>query len=286
MALSFAIFAAGTRSTPARPSAAPRDAGGVGRRGGATRLLGLFILVMFFWAIFDQVSTTWIFFGQPSWTFACLASVDPDPIQASTPFTSSSCCRWSGDVQVLARCLKFRATDKMVVGFLLTAACMGVMAGGGFRPASRPRSGPSSTTRGGRIVKDGRPVLEYWTPDENKVTVWWQVLAFLIITMAEILISVTGLELAYAAAPKSMTGFVTACWLVTVGMADLLINAPVQHLYSTMPPGYYFSGLAVTLLVVTGAFFFVARQFNRTEARAEAALPTARTGRTACRNKP
>ena len=55
-------------------------------------------------------------------------------------------------------------------------------------------------------MKDGRPVLEYWTPDENKVTVWWQVLAFLIITMAEILISVTGLELAYAAAPKSMTG--------------------------------------------------------------------------------
>ena len=38
-----------------------------------------------------------------------------------------------------------------------------------------------------------------------------------------------------------------------------------------MPPSHYFTGLAVTLLIVTGAFFFVARQFNRTAAGAEAA---------------
>lgn len=37
-----------------------------------------------------------------------------------------------------------------------------------------------------------------------------------------------------------------------------------------MPPSHYFTGLALTLLIVTGAFF-VARQFNRTAAGAEAA---------------
>jgi hypothetical protein len=103
----------------------------------------------------------------------------------------------------------------------------------------------------------------------NRVTVWWQVLAYLIITIAEVLISVTGLELAYAAAPKSMTGFVTACWLVSVGLGNGVINAPVTRLYPVMQPMAYFGMLAGTLLVVTGGFFFVARQFNRAVAAAE-----------------
>ncbi len=105
---------------------------------------------------------------------------------------------------------------------------------------------------------------------DRRVTVWWQVLAYLVITMAEVLISVTGLELAYAAAPKSMTGFVTACWLVTVGMGDLVINAPITRLYPVMQPTAYFGMLGGALLVVTVAFFFVAVQFNRAVAAAEA----------------
>jgi dipeptide/tripeptide permease len=56
---------------------------------------------------------------------------------------------------------------------------------------------------------------------ENKVTIWWQVLAFLILTIAEILISITGLELAFDAAPKSMKGFVTSLWLLTVFLANV-----------------------------------------------------------------
>jgi len=98
---------------------------------------------------------------------------------------------------------------------------------------------------------------------ENKVSVWWQVFAYLVITIAEVLISVTGLELAYTAAPKSMTGFVTACWLLTVGMANLLINAPVTRRYTTMQPMAYFAMLAFVLLLVMVAFIFVARRFNR-----------------------
>ena len=118
------------------------------------------------------------------------------------------------------------------------------------------------------LVPGGTTHLTVLQPGEyatiqNKVSVWWQVLAYLIITIAEVLISVTGLELAYAAAPKSMTGFVTACWLLTVALGNLFINAPVARLYTAMPPGYYFAGLAGTLLVVTVAFFFVAARFNR-----------------------
>jgi hypothetical protein len=62
----------------------------------------------------------------------------------------------------------------------------------------------------------GAPMLatQVFVRPENKVTIWWQVLAFLILTIAEILISITGLELAFVAAPKSMKGFVTSLWLL------------------------------------------------------------------------
>jgi dipeptide/tripeptide permease len=107
-----------------------------------------------------------------------------------------------------------------------------------------------------------RTVVDYVRP-ENKVTVWWQMLAYLVLTVAEILISVTGLEMAFVAAPKSMKSFVTSMWLVTVGMANLFINAPVTRLYTKMNPGAYFAMLAVTLVVVALAFIFVAKRFNR-----------------------
>ena len=54
-----------------------------------------------------------------------------------------------------------------------------------------------------------------------KVSVLWPSLAYIILTLGEVLLYGTMLELAYTAAPKSMKGFVTALWLVTVGLANL-----------------------------------------------------------------
>jgi len=240
-----------------------------------------------------------------------------------------------------------RATDKMVVGFLLTALCMAVMAYAGFRAGpvektiavqkiaksddseeaqkkyqleqarentaaaivnmivndfgvvdskpleeklgelgllpfcqealNRRRAQPTviAGTMGLMATPWATPpiaavasaipprtIVDYVRP-ENKVTVWWQMLAYLLLTVAEILISVTGLEMAFVAAPKSMKSFVTSMWLVTVGLANLFINAPVTRLYSRMNPGLYFAMLAVTLVAVALAFIFVAKRFNR-----------------------
>jgi dipeptide/tripeptide permease len=109
-----------------------------------------------------------------------------------------------------------------------------------------------------------------WVKPAERVTVWWQVLAFLVITWAEILISVTGLELAFVAAPQSMKSFVTACWLFVVFLANFLINAPITRLYPYTTPGVYFAGLAGAMAVVTVLFIPVSIIFNRGMARAEA----------------
>ncbi len=119
-----------------------------------------------------------------------------------------------------------------------------------------------------------------WVKPTERVTVWWQVLAYLILTIAEILISVTGLELAFVAAPPTMKSFVTACWLAVVFLANLLINAPITRLYPVMTPGVYFAMLGAAMILVIVAFLPVAARFNRMMADQAAATGEIKEGDT------
>ena len=372
MILSFAIFAAGKRfyakeviihkeRSPAERREQWRILG---------RVFGLFALVMFFWAVFDQASSTWIFF-----TDSCMNrhifgyEMDADQMQFFNPVLIlillppiTLLWKW-----LAAKGRPVRATDKMTVGFLLTTACMAVMAfaawlagvaelrpnvveSKGETPLDLVIQGSMPVKVTGKIKADantpGRVSVHCETaekahvaisivsngdlklvPGTNKisiegqfdkvemktkagkeetvqeihgaqqialegemaftktwfvarqdlVTVWWLVLAYLAITVAEVLVSVTGLELAYTAAPKHMTGFVTAGWLFAVFLANLLINAPITRLYTKMQPTAYFSMMAGGLFVVTIIFIFVARRFNQASVADEAAVSEAVT---------
>ena len=116
-----------------------------------------------------------------------------------------------------------------------------------------------------------------WVKPAERVTVWWQILAFLVITVAEILVSITGLELAFVAAPQSMKSFVTGLWLLTVGIANLAINAPITRLYTKMPPYSYFAMLGGGMLAVTVIYVFIAARFNRTMEAVRAAEERAKS---------
>jgi len=259
---------------PADPAAPSRDQ----KVKVVTQLLGLFLLVMFFWAIFDQHGSTWTLFAKQYLELTVTAAgysvaLAPEQIQAVNPiliviFAPLVSLMFN---RLDAAGYKVRATDKMVLGFLLTALAMGIHAYAGYLAA--PEGGPVT-----------------------RVTVLWQVLAYFAITIAEILISVTGLELAFTAAPQSMKGFITSLWLLMVGLANLFINTPVSRLYPDSArleslgsaaggamigiesaeksslqfdtPAGYFGMLTVASLVVTVAFVFVARNFNRSQVKA------------------
>jgi dipeptide/tripeptide permease len=106
-----------------------------------------------------------------------------------------------------------------------------------------------------------------WVKPSERVTVWWMALAFLVITVAEILISVTGLELAFVVAPPTMKGFITGCWLLTVALANWFINAPIAGLYPEMNPGTYFLMLAAFGVLVAILFVPVSQRFRASMAR-------------------
>ena len=110
---------------------------------------------------------------------------------------------------------------------------------------------------------------------DRSVSLWWEVLAFVTLTLAEVLISITGLELAFVVAPASMKSFVTALWLMTVTIANFFINAPVGRLYSTMSPGNYHLMLTGLMVVVIGVFYVVAKRFNQLGVEQDAAMKAA-----------
>lgn len=249
---------------------------------------GLFLVVTFFWAVFDQSHTTWVYFardftdlkllsnpvtaaelGLPDvWIFSAPLSFmsrpfSPEQFGVLNPilivlFVPLLQVFWN--VMERKAGLHMRPTDKMMVGFVLTALTMGVLALAGYMCGSYTE------------IQDANGVLRRTVPDSSKVTIWWEVLAFVLLTLAEVLISVTGLELAFVAAPASLKSFVTAMWLLTVGLANLFINAPVGRLYADMRPGNYFLLLTGMMFAVMFAFYFIAQRFNRASA-AQPELP-------------
>lgn len=62
-------------------------------------------------------------------------------------------------------------------------------------------------------------------------SMWWQVLAFLILSAAEVLVSITGLEYAYTHSPKSMKSTMSGIWFLVVSFGNLitaLVNGLIE----------------------------------------------------------
>jgi len=93
---------------------------------------------------------------------------------------------------------------------------------------------------------------------------WWQVLAYVVLSAAEVLVSITGLEYAYTHSPKSMKSTMTAVWLMVVAIGNLItawVNGKIaeggyfaQHLKGA---DYYWYFDVCFILVFTVAFLIV-----------------------------
>ena len=340
----------------------------------------LFLPVMFFWAVFDQSASTWIFFAD-TWMNCQIFGyeVSAEAIQSANAYfiiaiLPLTVILWR---KLAKKGIVIKPTQKMILGFVLTAVTMAIMGFAGYLagPPEKaikvtPRFGEFQFTPGeykpeeqallvkkGRLFfvdsrilvrdevagKDGKTYktsatiagasgeivfvgdsdslkddrfsfkdavvllkkgsvvhedtmvavdggsigsdvikgsvennaeektttlnkvklteVTYVKP-ENRVSVWWQVFAYLILTIAEILISVTGLELAFVAAPAQMKGFITAMWLLTVFLANALVNAPLTAIYPSFHPANYFFMLTGIMVGVMFAFIFAKNWFN------------------------
>jgi POT family proton-dependent oligopeptide transporter len=270
MVLALGVFAAGKPTyaleTPGRHELTPEER----RLQWQTlwKLFGIFALVVLFWVGYEHNDTLWVAFIRdyvdlrlPFRLPFVGSTIPPDLLQflnalfvvISIPVFNYLFRRLDPKVKI------FTPMRKILAGFLLTAASIGLMSAAGFLA----------------------------TPTA-KVSKLWPAFAYIILTLGEVLLYGTMLELAYAAAPKSMKGFVTACFLMTSALGNL-VNVGWSPMYGgslvddpskrgPLAPGPFF---AITMgIVLAGAvgFLFIGRRFQAAEEE-QAALPATDTGR-------
>lgn len=244
MVISLAIFYLGKRFYPvedvravAREAKTPEQRQEV--RTTLVRLSGLFLLIVFFWSIFDQSYSTWTLFARDYMILdTFLGRIPPDAIQGLNPIlivimTPFFAWLWSKTDRDETH--KLSSPRKMMIGFVLVILCMSVMTLAGFLAAT------------------------------SKVSILWEVGAYILITMAELCISVIGLQLAFEEAPNHMKSIITAIFLLTIFVGDILAGL-FARMYTQTTPGKYYSMMTIMIIGVTILFYFVGRRFEHSAA--------------------
>ncbi|MBV9657206.1 MAG: POT family MFS transporter [Verrucomicrobia bacterium] len=97
----------------------------------------------------------------------------------------------------------------------------------------------------------------------GRPTVWWQFLAYVILTLGEAMTSITGLEFSYTQAPNKMKSAVMAAWLFTVSLGNQFtaaVNAFIQNPdgSSRISDHQYYMFFATICFIATAIFAVVA----------------------------
>src|SRR5262245_53046240 len=233
------------------------------------RLFGVFGLIVLWWVAYEHNDSIWVFFARDymhhnDTTFTVPAWL-PDWLGGGTLYEpKADSYQYINSLFVLIFIplfnVIFRVIDpdmkvftsvkKILIGLLVTAASSGTMMYAAY------------LTNGGT----------------DKVSALWLVVAYIVLTAGEVLVYGTMLDLSYAAAPKSMKGFITACFLLTNTLGNL-INSFLSRLYGGSlkdapetrgPLGTVeFFAMTMGIVVVAGvAFYFVGKRFERGNAAA------------------
>ncbi|HUB06886.1 MAG TPA: hypothetical protein VMB50_07795, partial [Myxococcales bacterium] len=249
MVIALAVFAVGKRYYPVekvteRPPKTEEQK--KAERATLARIGGVFLLIIFWWFVYDMQADIWIYFTRDHvnltlWPFN-LAPFNLSPLKPEMQwvnpaliilFTPLFNWHWNR-VKKRRGGVAVPTPQKMLFGFVLTLVTVVLLTGMAF-----------AASKGIRI------------------SVWWMILAIALITYAELAISMLGLLFAYEQAEPGTKSFVTALFLLTVFAGDTL-GAFYANLYEhPLSPTQYFGLQIVLMAACTVIFAFVSRRFDR-----------------------
>jgi POT family proton-dependent oligopeptide transporter len=217
------------------------------------RLIPLYLFIAVFWSLYDQTGSAWVLQAEDmdrhmrwiafSWRFPWVTleyqEVLPAAVQAINPLLILIYVPLFSYVVYPAAGQIVRVTPlrKIATGLFLIAAAFAL-------------SGWLQT----RIDAGGHP------------SAYWQLVAYGILTAAEVLVSVTALEFSYTQAPKRMKSLVMALYLLSVSLGNLFTSAVNLVAGGTLTGARYYWFFTGLMLVASLAFIPYAMSYRyRTE---------------------
>ena len=103
-----------------------------------------------------------------------------------------------------------------------------------------------------------------------KPSIAWQFIAYIILTAAEVMVSITCLEFSYTQAPRKMKSFIMSVFLLSISLGNAItaaVNAIILNAdgSSTLPGTQYFWLFAIMMLLAALLFIPVATRYRETE---------------------
>ena len=211
------------------------------------RIISVFFLVSVFWALFDQHSSSWIrqakqmdlhldIMGGIDMLPSQIAALNPLMVMVLIPFNN-----WFLYPLINKTGFNLTPLRKMTIGMLMAAAGFAIVA----------------------LIQEA---IEAVPDGGQKISVAWQILPYFVMTQAEVMVSITGLEFAYTQAPARMKSTIMGFWLLCVALGSKLvaIMSGVEGM-SLSEFFWFFAGLMVVAAIGFGirASFYRYRDYSQ-----------------------
>lgn len=172
------------------------------------KLSVLFLFVAMFWALFDQTASRWVFQAQEmdrtflgvEWLESQVQAVNPILILTFIPLFTFVIYPKVGKL------VKLTPLRKIGAGLFLM--------GGAFALSS---------------------TIQEWIDAGQRPNIGWQILAYALLTAAEVMVSIVALEFSYTQAPRTMKSLVLGLFLFAVSLGNLFTAAVNRYIQIDSP---------------------------------------------------
>jgi len=204
------------------------------------RLSGIYLFIAVFWALFDQNGSSWVLQAQQMDRLVFGIEILPSQIQAANPLliVLLTPLFYRLLYPALGRYLHLGYLNKIAIGLFVAVLSFALIAGIQMR-----------------IDAGLRP------------NICWQLPAYLLLTSAEVMVSITCLEFSYTQAPRTMKSLVMSLYMAAVALGNLFTSA--VNFFIENPDGSsrlagagYFWFFAALMLVTAVGFVWHSRHYQ------------------------
>lgn len=214
----------------------------------ALNIMRVFALISVFWALFDQHASTWVLQAQQMVRIV------------EVPAFMQSMFGMSPTIEILAS--QFSAINPILVMIMIPIFTFGIY-------PTMEKFYPLTALRrmgwGFIVASFGfatAALIQYPIDAGGQVHILWQSLQYILMTAAEVMISITGLTFAYTQAPKSMKSTIMSFWLLTVFIGNLLTAFIVKIAVFPVNTGNFYMLFAGFIFIAGLIFAFLVRNYK------------------------